>query len=105
MAGGISVTGFKPVHKNTLRGFVSVTYGSLTLHDCPVHVHTSGRAWIGLPGKPQLDSEGRQKRDVNGKPAYTPFAEWANREVSDRFSLEVIEQLRQRYPNALEADP
>lgn len=93
----LALIGFRAVRKNTLRGFVSVEFGSgLRLFDCAVHVHPTGRAWVALPGKPVLDEDGRHKRDVNGKPTYVPIAEWRDRATSDRFCEIVIAQLRER---------
>jgi hypothetical protein len=102
-AARLAVVGFKPMRRNTLRGFVSVQFASgLRLFDRPVHVHPNGRSWVSLPGKPLLDEEGRHKRDANGKPAYVPMAERRDRATSDRFSEIVIGLLRERYSAALD---
>jgi hypothetical protein len=65
---GLQVIDFRPMVKNTLRGFASVQFGSgLRILDCPVHVHTNGRAWVGLPAKPITDEAGQVRRDERGK--------------------------------------
>ena len=58
---------------NTLRGFCTLRLPSgLVLHDCSVH-QKGDRRWIGLPGRPALDSEGRQRTDpVSGKRVFMP---------------------------------
>jgi hypothetical protein len=60
---------FKPVVKNSLRGFATVEFPpGLILRELPVLIGVNGRAWVALPGKPVLDENGHQKRDVKGKP-------------------------------------
>ena len=99
------VTDFKPIRRDTLRGFATVQFSSgLRLLECPVHVHHSGRAWVALPGRPVIE-EGCHKRDPStGKLAYVPMAQWCDRTTSDRFSELVIALLRERWPSALEGD-
>jgi hypothetical protein len=100
---GLSIVSFKLMWRNTLRGFVSVEFGSgLRLNDCQVHCHANGRIWIALPGKPLLDENGQHKRDGTGKLSYVPVAEWRDRATSDQFSEIVTALLRERYPGALD---
>jgi hypothetical protein len=88
--------------KGASRGFATVELPiGLKLIDCPVLV-TDGKAWVSLPSKPVLDREGRQKTDINGKPAFTATLEWRSRELSDRFSVAVIAAIRGVYPSALD---
>ena len=97
----LQVVSFKPVSKNTLRGFTSVQFASrLRLLDCLVHVHPNGREWVAVPGKLVLDEDGRHKREINGKP-YVPIAEGCHRQIPDRFSQIVLGLLREKYPGAL----
>jgi len=97
----VRVVSFKPVQRNTLRGFATVEFGSLRIIDCSVHEHvTSGRCWVSLPGKPVLDDQGRINATDRGKLAYSPTAEWTNRNASDRFSQLVIAELRRDWPEA-----
>jgi hypothetical protein len=103
----LRLVAFKPLRKNSLRGFASVwvplwqSMTGLTIRDCPVLV-SAGRAWVALPGKPQIDPDGRQKKDVSGKPAYVAILEWDSREVSDRFSAGIIALVRAAHPGALD---
>src|SRR5438045_4190226 len=72
--------------KGALRGFASVELSiGLQIVDCPV-LHNNDRTWVGLLGKPQIDSTGRQRTDVNGKALYTSVLQWKDRELRDRFS-------------------
>jgi hypothetical protein len=66
----ITVGSFRPVRKNTLIGFFSVSFGSLQINDCSIHRHANGTTWVvALPGKPVLDQDGRHKRDVKRQAA------------------------------------
>jgi hypothetical protein len=97
---------WRPLAKGALRGFATVELPiGLKLVDCPVLV-SKGKVWASLPSKPVLDRNGRQKTDVNGRPAYAAILEWRSRELSDRFSQAVVTAIRQRYHGALdEAGP
>ena len=79
----LRLVSWRPVVKGALRGFVTVElpYG-LRLIDCPVLAGKKG-PWVGLPTKPQLDRDGHQRTDADGKAAYSPVVEWRNCEVSD----------------------
>jgi hypothetical protein len=95
---------FKPLVKNSLRGFAEVEFpNGLRLLDCPVLV-SNGKAWCSLPSKPLIDREGRQKRDANGKPAFSPVLEWRDRDLANRFSEAVVGLVREAHPGALEGD-
>jgi hypothetical protein len=99
----LSICGWKPLRRGTLRGFVSVRFGSgLILRDCPIHLHANGRCWVALPGKPLLDSEGRHRRAENGKLQYAAVAEWVDRATSDKFSEIVAGLLQAQHPSALD---
>ena len=94
---------WKPLRKNTLYGFISVLVSppGMRLLDCPVHV-SHGKAWCALPSKPQIDSEGRLRKDISGKAQYVALVEWDSRELRDRFSNAIIELIRARHPGALD---
>jgi hypothetical protein len=85
---------FKPVVKNSLRGFATVTFSGLEIADVSVHAK-NGRAWASLPSKPQLDAQGQHRRDPNGKPLYSAILKWRSRDLADRFSGAVVELLRE----------
>jgi hypothetical protein len=95
---------FKPLVKKSLRGFASIELPiGLKISDIPVLV-SHGKAWAALPSKPQIDKDGQQKRDANGKPAYSPILEWRDRDLSDRFSAAVIELIKAANPEALKGE-
>ena len=94
----IKLLSFKPLVKNSLRGFVTLELpNGLRLIDCPVLISNS-RARISFPSRPLL----HQKRDINGKPAYASVVQWRDRGLSDRFSDATIELIRTAHPCALD---
>ena len=98
--GMIEILEFKPLLKNTLRGFVSIRFPfGLVIKDITIHTK-GGREWCGMPSKPQLDREGKLRYDDNGKLLYANILEWRDRDTADRFSATVIRLVREKYPNA-----
>jgi len=74
-----------PLERNTLRGFFPLQLRSgLVLNDCTLH-EKGDRRWVGLPGKPQIDSDGRQRVDATGKKLWTPAVEVPGKEPQSRF--------------------
>ena len=82
--------------RNTLLGFVSLQLPSgLVLRDCAVH-QKGDRRWIGLPGKAQIDSDGRHRTDASGKRLYTPTVEIPDSARRERFqaaALAAVDQM------------
>jgi len=99
----VECVGWKPLHRNTLRGFCDVRLPELKLciHDVAVHQHDSGARWAALPSKPQIDREGNAKRGPDGKIAYVPLLELEGRPVRDAFSAAVVRALIAFDPHAL----
>jgi len=82
-------------------GFATVELPiGLKLIDCAVFVGTNG-AWASPPAKPQLDRDGRQRIDADGKPSYNPVAEWRSRDLADQFSAAVVALVGAAHPDAL----
>ena len=102
----ISVTDFRPLHRNTLRGFAVVHSAELklTLHDISVHQHGNGSRWVSLPSKPVLDSAGVAKRTDDGKIAYARLFSFDSRGVSDAFSAAVIAALLEHDAKAFDCE-
>lgn len=78
---------WRPLERNSLQGFVSLALepSGLVLRDCALH-RREDREWIGLPGKPQVDREGRQRQDPKtGKALYTPVIEIPDKASRERF--------------------
>jgi hypothetical protein len=77
---------WRPVERNTLRGFLTLELPSgLGLRECSLHAQ-GDRRWIGLPGRPQLDADGRHRVDPDtGKRAYVPVVEIHGTAARERF--------------------
>jgi hypothetical protein len=97
----ITASDYREVIKNMLRAFVVLTLfpSGLVLHDCTLH-ERDGKRWISLPSRPQLDLEGRQRKDATtGKPLWTPVVEIRGKDERERFqraALAAIDALRGR---------
>lgn len=98
----LALVGFKPMARNTLRGFADVRVGkALIIREVAIHV-SHGRAWASLPSKPVL-KDGRATTDERGKIRYVPMMEWADKETRDAFSDAVVAAVRERSPEAVAA--
>src|SRR5262245_27979633 len=81
---------FKPLVRNTLRGFAEVNVAELRLNIKDVALHTkNGRHWAQLPAKPQI-RDGTLVKDQGGKIQYFPLLSFDSRAVSDAFSSAVV---------------
>jgi len=56
----------------------------LILRECTYHRAATGAEGIGLPGKPQLDRDGRQRKDATGKALFTPIVELKGKVARER---------------------
>ena len=83
----IVASDFRPMQRNTLQGFVTLTLepSGIVLHDCAIH-RKEGREWIGLPGRPQIDRDGQPRKDsATGKQLYVAIVEIPDRDARERF--------------------
>jgi hypothetical protein len=88
----IVASDWRPVERNTLRGFCTLTLdpSGVVLHECSVH-ERDGKRWVGLPGKPQLDAEGRHRIDpATGKKAWAPIVEITGKAERERFQKAAV---------------
>ena len=88
----ILCTAFKPLCRNSLRGFATIRIAEMkmSLLDVPVHMHErSGRAWATPPGKP-IYVDGRPKLDDRGKQAYAQLVDFDSKAIRDAFSEAVV---------------
>ena len=69
---------WRPLHRNTLRGFASVRFPSgLEIYQIPVHV-SGGHAWASPPGRASVDTNGSAIRDPRGKVKFQPVIGFAS---------------------------
>jgi hypothetical protein len=82
----IDCLAFKPLDKNTLRGFARIRIRELHLIVNDVTLHEKGASlWAGLPARPQV-RDGAVVTDERGKIAYAAVLEFETRAASDAFS-------------------
>src|SRR5215218_6700463 len=88
----ISVLDWKPLERNTLRGFATIMVKELQLaiRDCAVH-ERDGKRWVQLPSKPQIERTGNTIKNEAGKVQYVPILEFGTRKIADAFSARVLE--------------
>lgn len=94
----ITISEWKPLHRATLRGFLTVHLPSgMNLHE--VSVHTRDGVWWVMPAsKAMLSKDGTALRDENNKIRYTQIISFTSRATRDRFIEEVLAALRQAQP-------
>jgi hypothetical protein len=98
----ISCHDFKPLYRNTLRGFVAIRIGELRLDVKDIAIHAKGNSrWAALPAKPMIDRDGAALRDsTTGKILYNNIFEFADRATRNAFSDAVVAAVLDRFPNA-----
>jgi hypothetical protein len=95
----IAASEWRTLVKNSLQGFVVLTLSpsGLVLRDCALH-ERDGKRWISLPSRPQLDSEGRHRKDpATGKALWLPVVEIKGKAERERFqaaALAAVDKLR-----------
>ena len=96
---------FFPYARNTLVGFAHVEIAEIKLTIRDVALHRKGESrWAQLPSKPVM-RDGRQITEQRtGKPQYTPFLEFADRETRDAFSRAVWAAVAAQYPEVETAE-
>lgn len=97
---------FKPVVRNSLRGFAKVRIAEMrmTIHDVAIHAKDGGR-WAQPPSKPMVGRDGVALKDDHGKTKYSTVIEFESKAVRDAFSHAVVAAVLERYPGALEESP
>ena len=98
----VLVDDFRPIERNTLRGFARVTLPELGLivHDVAIHVREA-KAWASPPSRPMLGRDGTQLRDPAGKVQFAPTISFTSRGDQDAFSQAVLDAVRAARPEAL----
>ena len=99
----VIVTNFRPLQRNTLRGFCNVYIAEmhLVVRDVAVHQYASGGRWVVLPGRPIVDNGVLRLTDA-GKIEYAPVLTFDSRAVGEAFSKAVIAALLRFKPDAFD---
>jgi hypothetical protein len=101
MSPPIRIREFRPLTRNSLRGFAVIELPSgLVIADVSVHV-SHGKPWASPPSKPMIGKDGAVMKDANGKVRYVPIIEFRDKETRDRWSNAVIEAVRAANPEAV----
>jgi hypothetical protein len=97
---------FKPMVRNTLRGFATITIEDihLTVKDVAIHEKDNSR-WAQLPSRPMLNRDGAALRDDTGKVKYVGILDFDGRDTRDRFSAAVIAAVLDAEPHAFDQAP
>jgi len=84
-----------PLDKGVLRGtFDLELQGGLIVRGCLLF-QKDGNEWVGLPGRPRLDRDGRAYIDPKtGKKSYEDIFEFASKEAKWKFLGEALETVK-----------
>jgi hypothetical protein len=104
MKTSLTCSDWRPLHRNTLRGFAQIEIKELRLkiHDVAVH-EKDGRRWAQLPAKPQI-RDGTLVTGDDGRVQYYPVMSFDTREVADAFSRAVIAAVLEHSPRAFDTE-
>jgi hypothetical protein len=102
MAERLRLVKWRKLQSGKLLGFATVQLPiGLEIRDCPVLNGNEG-PWAALPGKPELDREGRCKTGAAGERIYAEILAWRSRKLREAFSVRVVELVRAAHPADLE---
>jgi hypothetical protein len=97
-APAITISDWKPLERNTVRGFCTIHLPSgLTLHEVSLHSR-DGHWWVMTAAKPMLSKDGAALRDDAGKIRYSPIVSFESKAARDRFNAGVLAALRLAQP-------
>lgn len=96
----IIITDWKPIARNSLRGFFTATMPSgLVFHEVAAHT-SNGKKWVSPPSKPMVGKDGVALKDENGKVKYSPLISFSDKATRDKWSSAVVNALEQQMPGA-----
>src|SRR5271166_5416803 len=96
---------FRRFKKNSLLGFCELYLPAMRLAIRGITVNrTSGKLWVGMPGKPMTDKAGNPLHDDRGRVKYLAFLQFETREVSDAFRDAVLAAVLAHDPRAFDDD-
>lgn len=93
------LVGWRPLRQGKVYGFAEVELPiGLRIAEIPVLLGSEG-PWAALPGKPELERDGRTVRlDADGKVVYRDLLVWRSRKLREAFSDRVVALVRSSYP-------
>jgi hypothetical protein len=100
--GTIGLIKWQSRSQGTLRGFAAIRIEPFGLVINDVSIHRNGsRVFARLPGKPQINTEGRVLLDDRGKREYVPICELPDDDTRGRFSDAVVAALQRQHAGDL----
>lgn len=98
----LTCTDFRPLRRNTLRGFATIQIAHLrtTMREVAIH-DRDGKTWAQPPSRPWTKN-GQLFIGNDGKTRYSPLFEFDSPAVRGAFSDAVIRAIRQFAPSTLE---
>jgi DNA-binding cell septation regulator SpoVG len=75
------------------------TPNGFVLRKAKLNARPRGDLWIAMPSQRRLDRNGNPIIGDKGKPLYTEFVGFRDRETRDRFTAAVIEAVRRQHPH------
>ncbi len=92
---------WRPLEKNTLKGFASVQFTSgVIFREIAVHVSGS-RAWAAPPSRPWIKDNALVFDETTGKAKWQMLVDFANHGVRASWSRQVISALAAAHPEVL----
>jgi hypothetical protein len=99
---GVAIEAFRPLARNTLRGFADVVLPITRLCIRDVAIHQLGdRCWINLPSRPMLNPDGSPVLNDRGRPVYFVFLRFTDEAAHLQFERAVITAMRAAQPHVL----
>jgi hypothetical protein len=101
---GMRLVGWRPLRQGKLYGFaeIELMVVGLRIAEIPVLRGSEG-PWAALPGKPELERDGRTVRlGTDGKAVYRDLLAWRSRKLRDAFSKRVVGLVRTSYPTDID---
>lgn len=99
---GLALVAFRPVRRNTLRGFAKVQLRNGLIIDDVYIGEKDGRSWAWLPSKMMAGRDGKPMLDKEGKTRYQPIVAWATDALQDEFSRRMSALVREKHPEAFD---
>ncbi|MEE3502640.1 hypothetical protein [Acidiphilium acidophilum] len=97
----IKVDEWKPMHRNSMRGFMTATMPSgMILHD--IVIHGGETPWAAPPSKPMVGRDGVAMKDAAGKARYSPIISFTDKATREKWSSAMIAALLAAHPDALD---
>ncbi len=101
----VIIEAFRPLLKNTLRGFADVILPTIRLCIRDVAIHQIGdRCWVNLSSRPMLNADGSRMLNDRGKPLYFAFLRFTDEAAHLQFERAVIAAMRAAHPHVLNSE-